>query len=65
MLLACVAKLVDAHDSKSCGLGHVGSTPTTSTSDVFVRTIRALNINLFYFLIPLGILIHVSKYLGF
>ena len=44
MLFACVAKLVDAHDSKSCGFGHVGSTPTTSTSDESVRIIRTLNI---------------------
>ena len=64
MLLACVAKLVDAHDSKSCGFGHVGSTPTTSTNDEFVRTIRTLDINLFNFSYPLGILIQMSKLLG-
>ena len=31
ILLACVAELVDAHDSKSCDFGHVGSIPTAST----------------------------------
>ncbi len=33
-----MAKLVDAHDSKSCGLYHVGSSPTTGTIEQSILT---------------------------
>ena len=36
--VACVAELVDAHDSKSCGISRVGSIPTTSTNLEITRT---------------------------
>ena len=38
VFVACVAELVDAHDSKSCGFSRVGSIPTTSTSLIVIRT---------------------------
>lgn len=33
LLYADVAKLVDAHDSKSCVVTHVGSSPTIGTNN--------------------------------
>ena len=43
-VIACVAELVDAHDSKSCDSYHVGSIPTKSTIDVSVRTFSDIDI---------------------
>ena len=44
MLLACVAKLVDALDLGSSALRHGGSSPFARTIDESVRTTRTLNI---------------------
>ncbi len=38
--IAEVAELVDAHDSKSCALGRVGSIPTFGTSFIQQKTLR-------------------------
>ena len=32
-----MAELADAHDSKSCGAIHVGSTPTSGTTENFAE----------------------------
>ena len=43
VFVACVAELVDAHDSKSCGFSRVGSIPTTSTRLIITRTYKSLS----------------------
>ncbi len=38
---AGVAELADAHDSKSCSFGSVGSTPTTGTSRQHAKAVKS------------------------
>ena len=48
LLLAGVAELADAHDSKSCSFGNVGSIPTFGTG----TTIKRCFILIIFLLIP-------------
>ena len=59
---AGVAELADAHDSKSCSFGSVGSIPTTGTNDYTYDAVPTSVGTVFLFVFKLNELFYSQAY---